>query len=170
MRRSFRFAAFIIVTVSSFVSSAAFAGAPPTRQGDVFVYADGARVRAVDPQGHAGAVQSDGSIRWSDGTSLSHDPASGDTKITRADGSVAQSNSHVPEKQGNAFVYSDGTRVRARIDERQRIEEKLSSVQYLKFPLEGRVPVAIGCDFPEARAEAVLTDVQRRALAEDLAS
>ena len=64
----------------------------------------------------------------------------------------------------------DGTRVRARIDERQRIEEKLSSVQYLKFPLEGRVPVAIGCDFPEARAEAVLTDVQRRALAEDLAS
>lgn len=113
MRRSFRFAAFMIVTVTSFVSSAAFAGAPPTRQGDVFVYADGARVRAVDPQGHAGAVQSDGSIRWSDGTALSHDTASGDTKITRADGSVAQSNSHVPEKQGNAFVYSDGTRVRA---------------------------------------------------------
>ncbi|MBK7876728.1 MAG: DUF3501 family protein [Planctomycetes bacterium] len=63
-----------------------------------------------------------------------------------------------------------GELVRARFDERQRIEDKLSSVQYVKFPVRGRVPVAIGCDFTELRAECTLSEAQRRALAEDLAS
>jgi hypothetical protein len=64
----------------------------------------------------------------------------------------------------------DGRRVPARVDDRQRILEKLSSVQYLKFPVGGAVPVAIGCDFAELRAEAVLTPEQRDALRADLAS
>jgi len=64
----------------------------------------------------------------------------------------------------------DGTKVRAAYDERQVGEARLSSVQYLKFPVGGRVPVALGCDLadPEADLEAQLSGPQRAALAEDL--
>ncbi len=64
----------------------------------------------------------------------------------------------------------DGTKVRARFDERQVGESRLSSVQYLKFSLGGRVPVAVGCDLadPDVRGETTLTPEQRAALAEDL--
>jgi hypothetical protein len=64
----------------------------------------------------------------------------------------------------------DGTKVRASFDERQVGDTRLSSVQYLKFPVGGRVPVAIGCDLddPEVRAETTLTSAQHRALASDL--
>jgi len=64
----------------------------------------------------------------------------------------------------------DGTKVRARYDERQVGETRLSSVQYLKFPVGGRVPVATGCalDDPEASVEHELDDAQRAALASDL--
>ena len=62
----------------------------------------------------------------------------------------------------------DGTLVRPRFDPRQVGEERLSSVQYLKFPVGGRAPVAIGCDHPELRAETRLAEAQRQALADDL--
>jgi hypothetical protein len=64
----------------------------------------------------------------------------------------------------------DGTKVRARCDERQVGETRLSSVQYLRFPVGGRVPVALGCDLADAEVavEAPLTDAQRAALGEDL--
>ena len=66
----------------------------------------------------------------------------------------------------------DGTRVRATSDERQIGETRLSSVQYLRFPVGGLAPVAIGCDLddPEACGHTNLTPEQRAALAEDLAS
>jgi hypothetical protein len=63
----------------------------------------------------------------------------------------------------------DGRRIRPRFDPRQVSEGRLSSVHYLKFPVEGHRPVAIGCDHPELTAEAVLTPEQRQALGEDLA-
>ena len=65
----------------------------------------------------------------------------------------------------------DGTKARARFDERQVGDTRLSSVQYLKFAVGGRVPVAVGCDHddPEARGETALTPAQREALARDLA-
>jgi hypothetical protein len=65
----------------------------------------------------------------------------------------------------------DGTRVRPTYDRRQLGDTRLSSVQYLKFPLGGRVPAAIGCDHPdaEARGETSLTPGQREALRADLA-
>jgi hypothetical protein len=65
----------------------------------------------------------------------------------------------------------DGTKVRAAFDERQVGDARLSSVQYLKFPVGGRTPVAIGCDIddPDARGETPLTEEQRTALAADLA-
>ena len=62
----------------------------------------------------------------------------------------------------------DGTKVRPTFDARQVGETRLSSVHYLKFDLNGRVPVAIGSDLPALMIEAPLTDPQRAALGEDL--
>jgi hypothetical protein len=65
-------------------------------------------------------------------------------------------------------LLEDGTRILATFDSRQRDEQRLSSVQYLKFDTKGRVPVAIGVDSPEVRAETRLTDSQVEALRADL--
>ena len=62
-----------------------------------------------------------------------------------------------------------GRRIAAAFDPRQRGEERLSSVQYLKFPTGAQVPVALGTDLEGLAEETALTDVQRQALAEDLA-
>jgi hypothetical protein len=64
----------------------------------------------------------------------------------------------------------DGETIRARFDPRQVGDERLSSVQYLKFATGGRVPIAIGADHPAMTAESELTPDQRQALASDLAS
>ena len=66
--------------------------------------------------------------------------------------------------------FPDGERVYARFDDRQLGENRLSSVQYLRFQTGGRVPVAVGCDLDELRAETELSREQRQALAEDLAA
>jgi hypothetical protein len=62
----------------------------------------------------------------------------------------------------------DGTRVRPTFDPRQVGVERLSSVQYLKFDVGGRVPVAVGVDLPDLAGETTLTPEQRRALDGDL--
>jgi Protein of unknown function (DUF3501) len=62
----------------------------------------------------------------------------------------------------------DGSRVRARWDAAQMDDTRLSSVQYLKFPVGGRRPVAIGCDHPELSLESELSAAQRQTLAADL--
>ncbi len=72
-----------------------------------------------------------------------------------------------------AHVYvqlEDGQRVRATYDPRQVGVDRLSSVQYLKFDVRGRTPVAVGSDLPELTAETALDPEQREALAADLAS
>lgn len=65
-----------------------------------------------------------------------------------------------------------GDKVYATFDAAQVGEDRISSVQYMKFPLEGADPVAIGCDFedPDLRGEFELSDEQRAALASDLRS
>ena len=63
----------------------------------------------------------------------------------------------------------DGTKVRPTFDPRQVGEERLSSVQYLKFDVRGRVPVAAGSDLPALPLEAPLSPEQREALRQDLA-
>jgi hypothetical protein len=73
---------------------------------------------------------------------------------------------HLPERL--YLLLEDGTRVRASFDERQRGEDRVSSVQYMKFNTAGRVPVAAGVDLPELQAETKLTEEQREALQEDL--
>ena len=71
---------------------------------------------------------------------------------------------------GHLYVrLEDGAQVRARWDERQISRDRLSSVQYLKFAVGGRVPVACGVDFAgELVAETPLTPEQRAAIASDL--
>jgi hypothetical protein len=64
----------------------------------------------------------------------------------------------------------DGTKVRAQFDARQVGDDRLSSVQYLKFDVQGIVPVAVGADLPALTGEAVLSAEQREALRQDLAS
>lgn len=62
----------------------------------------------------------------------------------------------------------DGRKVRATFDPRQVGDDRLSSVQYLRFDVKGATPVAVGCDLPEAEAEAALSPEQRGALEDDL--
>lgn len=64
----------------------------------------------------------------------------------------------------------DGRRIPASHDDGQVGEEKISSVQYLKFAVGKGVPIAIGSDHPELTVEATLSDEQRQALIADLAS
>ncbi len=66
-------------------------------------------------------------------------------------------------------LLSDGTKIRPTYDPAQVGQERLSSVQYLKFPVRRAVPVAIGTDLPGIEAETRLSADQRAALAEDLA-
>ncbi|HRI06879.1 MAG TPA: DUF3501 family protein [Nannocystaceae bacterium] len=61
-----------------------------------------------------------------------------------------------------------GRRVRATWDPRQVGDTRLSSVQYLKFPVGADVPVAIGVDHPTLEGRTELTPDQRAALAADL--
>jgi hypothetical protein len=65
---------------------------------------------------------------------------------------------------------ADGTRVFGVPDSRQQDERRVSSVQYLKFPVAGGTPVAAGIDFPALEVRTALTDEQREAIAEDLRS
>jgi hypothetical protein len=67
-------------------------------------------------------------------------------------------------------TLDDRSHVRAVFDPAQVGNDRLSSVQYLKFPVGGRVPVALGVDLPGLRLETKLSDDQHAALADDLAS
>ncbi len=64
----------------------------------------------------------------------------------------------------------DGRKVSAGFDPSQADDEKISSVQYLKFAVGKGVPVAVGVDHPQLTAETSLDDEQRRALLQDLTS
>jgi hypothetical protein len=74
----------------------------------------------------------------------------------------------LPEKM--YLLLEDGTRIWATFDERQRGDDRVSSVQYMKFNTGGRVPVAVGVDLQTLQAETKLTTEQRRGLEEDLST
>jgi hypothetical protein len=70
-----------------------------------------------------------------------------------------------------AHVYArtpDGAKVFATFDEEQRGDGRLSSVQYMKFPVRGQTPMAIGIDLPGLETETALGPEQRAALTTDL--
>jgi hypothetical protein len=62
----------------------------------------------------------------------------------------------------------DGSRIQATYDPRQVGRDRLSSVQYLKFPVGPRAPVAVGCDLEGLTAATRLSSAQREALQADL--
>src|SRR5512138_234795 len=66
------------------------------------------------------------------------------------------------------LALEDGTKVRPTFDPRQVGTDRLSSVQYLRFDVGGRTPVAAGSDLPQLTGETLLTREQRDALAADL--
>jgi hypothetical protein len=66
-------------------------------------------------------------------------------------------------------VLDDGSRVFARFDPAQVGQDRISAVHYLQFPVDGRVPVAIGTDFEGLESELTLMPEQVAALTEDLA-
>ncbi len=70
-----------------------------------------------------------------------------------------------------ASVYircEGGATVRPTVDPDQIDEHRISAVQYLKFHLDDRRPVAVGCDLPGMIAETTLDREQRDALDDDL--
>ena len=66
------------------------------------------------------------------------------------------------------LVLDSGERVYAMWDKRQIDDEKLSSVQYLKFDTSGITPKGIGVNHPELQCELDLSEEQRGALNHDL--
>ncbi len=65
----------------------------------------------------------------------------------------------------------DGEEIFATFDPQQMCQDRLFSVQYLKFKTGGRIPVTVGVNmlnFPELDHEIVLTSEQKLALAHDL--
>ncbi|WP_242346106.1 DUF3501 family protein [Anaeromyxobacter terrae] len=65
---------------------------------------------------------------------------------------------------------ADGRKIRPRFDPRQVGEDRLSSVQYLRFDVGGEAPVAAGADLPGLTVETALEAEQREALRADLAA
>jgi hypothetical protein len=68
------------------------------------------------------------------------------------------------------MICADGSRVPAQFDGEQMTEDKLSSVQFLKFNLGGRAPAALGSDLPGLEARTELTGATLEALLADLAA
>lgn len=66
-------------------------------------------------------------------------------------------------------VLNDGSRVFARFDPAQVGQDRISAVHYLQFPVDGRVPVAIGTDFEGLESELTLMPEHVAAFTEDLA-
>jgi len=66
------------------------------------------------------------------------------------------------------MVCADGARIKASFDQTQMSEDKLSSVQFLKFRVGRRTPAALVSDLPELTAEVALEGPTRDALLDDL--
>ncbi len=66
------------------------------------------------------------------------------------------------------LVLENGAKVFAEFDPKQVGEDRLSSVQYIKFATRGNRPVAIGVEHPYLREETILSNEQQTALTEDI--
>lgn len=62
----------------------------------------------------------------------------------------------------------DGQKVYCQFDARQVGEDRVSSVQYIKFKVGARAPIAVGADLPALDVETTLSADQRAALQQDL--
>lgn len=66
------------------------------------------------------------------------------------------------------LTFTDGSREAARFDDTQMNGERLSSVQFLRFPVGDRTPSGVMVDLPELAAGTSFSPATRRALLEDL--
>jgi len=62
----------------------------------------------------------------------------------------------------------NGEKAYAQYDERQVGEDRLSSVQYMKFNCDGHAPTKVGIDLPGLEFDAELSPIQASALRGDL--
>ena len=67
------------------------------------------------------------------------------------------------------MTFADGSEARAIVDEDQFNEEKASSVQFLRFPVDGRAPKGLRVDHPDYQASADFREETLQALRADLA-
>ena len=67
-----------------------------------------------------------------------------------------------------AMTFADGSRAAAQFDQGQMNDEKLSSVQFLKFQVGGRSPAGLVCDLPGLEGAVRLEEATRHALVSDL--
>ncbi|MEX1025689.1 MAG: DUF3501 family protein [Planctomycetota bacterium] len=65
--------------------------------------------------------------------------------------------------------FEDGSSAKAQYDPRQVGDDRLSSVQYLSFACDGKVPLDVRSDLPALELSARIADEVRAALAADLA-
>ena len=86
------------------------------------------------------------------------DPAERDVKLTEWYG--------LPEKI--YLVLASGEKAYALFDPKQMGEDRLSSVQYLRFKVDGQKPVAIGVEHEKLTLELKLSTRQQEALAKEL--
>ncbi len=73
----------------------------------------------------------------------------------------------LPEKL--YLKFADGSKAFAQVDDRQNEDEKISSVQFLKFDCKGKMPISIGSEHSDLQIEAELSELQMEALKNDLA-
>lgn len=66
------------------------------------------------------------------------------------------------------MTFTDGTREAARFDAEQMSDEKLSSVQFLKFAVGSRTPLGLMADLPELETDTVIGPEAQAALIADL--
>ncbi|MCB0413796.1 MAG: DUF3501 family protein [Bdellovibrionales bacterium] len=66
------------------------------------------------------------------------------------------------------LVLENGNKAYGKFDPTQIGEDRLSSVQYITFPVDSVPPIKIGCDFELYNIESELSEVQKKALASDL--
>lgn len=72
----------------------------------------------------------------------------------------------LPEKL--YLKFADSSKSFAQVDERQNEDEKISSVQFLKFICGNKKPIAIGCEHEAYSVETDLNENQKTALEADL--
>ncbi len=96
------------------------------KEAGAYVWGDGTRVRATAPDGSVGKVNEKGDIVYSDGTTVVHGD-DGSVTVHRPDGSsssyevdrsgawqpAGRDNQPTYDKEAGAYVWGDGTRVRA---------------------------------------------------------
>ena len=68
------------------------------------------------------------------------------------------------------LLLADGSHVAARFDEAQMDDERLSSVQFLRFPVRGHAPIGLQVTHPALSLELAFSSATCQALTQDLAS